>query len=81
MSTECNVCLEPYETEAVRVPKLLPCSHTLCLQCLLQVCDEDKDCVQCPECRAVHGVPNDDGDVASFPTNRSVDVTRIMGRA
>ncbi|KAK3928156.1 E3 ubiquitin-protein ligase TRIM32 [Frankliniella fusca] len=42
---DCSVCLEDYNEEE-RVPKVLPCGHTVCLQCLRRL-------QQCPTCRRV----------------------------
>ncbi len=63
---ECTVCLEEFEEEGDRVPKLLPCSHTLCLGCLEQL--ERGSRVVCPECRAQHRAPPQGPQ--GFPTNR-----------
>ncbi len=54
--TECAVCFEMYETEGDRVPKLLPCYHTLCLGCLKELV-QGFTTVLCPECRKVSKVP------------------------
>ena len=45
----CPVCLEDFTADGVRVPRIFPCSHTLCEACI-------KDLIQnavlkCPECR------------------------------
>ena len=69
MTIECCICLDQYQPDGDKCPKLLPCSHTLCLQCLRELhgrCPR----IQCPECRAPHDVP--DGNVVNFPTNRYV---------
>ncbi|KAK3931565.1 E3 ubiquitin-protein ligase TRIM32 [Frankliniella fusca] len=42
---DCSLCLEDYNEEE-RVPKVLPCGHTVCLQCLRRL-------QQCPMCRRV----------------------------
>lgn len=46
----CSVCLELF-TE----PKVLPCCHIFCLQCLKKTATGVK--VTCPKCRKVHGIP------------------------
>ena len=66
MDTECSVCMENYDTEGDRCPKLLPCSHTVCLRCLRQLTRGRR--VQCPVCRKAHQTPH--ADVANYPTNR-----------
>ena len=67
MATECCVCMEQFELDGDKCPKLLPCTHTLCLQCLQQLCNE-RPCIQCPECCAFHQVPN--RNAKKFQTNR-----------
>ena len=63
MATECSICLEKYEKQGDKIPKLLPCSHTVCLQCTRQLIENSK--LNCPECRTENRVP-----VRGFPTNR-----------
>ncbi|UJR25954.1 hypothetical protein I4U23_007302 [Adineta vaga] len=57
---QCPVCLTSY-TE----PRLLPCGHTYCHQCLDRLMQDDNDVVTCPECRKQHIVPDD----GVFPPN------------
>eukprot|EP00736_Rhodelphis_marinus_P013064 Rmarinus@m.21447 len=38
----CSICLLPFDIEC-RVPKALPCSHTFCSACLLQLYQKGKD--------------------------------------
>ena len=66
-SSACPICFEIY-TEGNRCPKLLPCTHTVCVLCLRQLVRNSQ--VQCPECRLHHPVPS--GSVQAFPTNRYV---------
>ncbi len=66
MNTECTICLQTYTAEGVRAPKLLPCSHTLCLGCLKELVKGPK--MDCPECRTRNTVPK--GGAKGFPTNR-----------
>ncbi|XP_063159007.1 E3 ubiquitin-protein ligase TRIM56 [Candoia aspera] len=42
----CSICLEPYCQ-----PKILPCLHTYCQDCLRKLLDGSKQELQCPECR------------------------------
>ena len=67
MAVECSVCMENFQRDGDKCPKLLPCTHTLCLQCLQQL-SNGRPRVQCPECRIRHNVPN--RNVMNFPTNR-----------
>ncbi len=70
----CAICMESFN-DSNNAPKLLPCSHTLCLQCLLNLQDNRKkgpkaDRFQCPECRSNLSVPKT--GIREFPTNRYV---------
>ena len=74
----CGICFEEYEEEGEKKPKLLPCSHTFCLQCLRQLSAHGTE-ITCPECRDVTRLPQ--GGVANFPTNRYVlEIIRITRR-
>ena len=68
MSSACCVCFETYVWQGDMCPKLLPCSHTVCLNCLRKLIAEEL--VQCPECREYHQVPSQGAQI--FPTNRYV---------
>ncbi|XP_052126152.1 uncharacterized protein LOC113215182 isoform X2 [Frankliniella occidentalis] len=48
---ECDICLEDYN-QVERVPKMVPCGHTVCLRCL-----EQSSRKECPTCRRVFDVP------------------------
>ena len=65
MATECSICLEKYEKQGDKIPKLLPCTHTVCLQCARQLIENSK--LNCPECRSENRVP-----AGGFPTNRYI---------
>ena len=67
---ECGVCSEEYEATGNMCPKMLPCSHTVCLRCLQQLV-AGKSEVMCPECRQINEVP-EDGGATGFVTNRYV---------
>ena len=47
----CSVCLELF-TE----PKVLPCCHTFCLQCLKKSVQKQGE-ITCPQCRKTHRIP------------------------
>ena len=49
----CPVCLEEYEESGDKVPRLLPCSHTLCDRCIKTLLQGGLQ-IKCPECRQVH---------------------------
>ena len=67
-TTECSVCYENYEQDGEKCPKLLPCSHTVCLRCLRHI--GQSFYMRCPECRKSHRVPIEGASV--FPTNRYI---------
>ncbi|KAK6747417.1 hypothetical protein RB195_000547 [Necator americanus] len=64
----CEVCLEPFQPIS-RPPKILPCGHNFCDQCLFSLCCHQQyyllDSIRCPTCRA--SFPTDVAKVA--PTN------------
>ncbi|CAH1250620.1 TRIM56 [Branchiostoma lanceolatum] len=61
---ECTICLEPFKD-----PKVLPCLHTFCEDCLKKFIAQDKvkNKFQCPTCRTETVLPK--GGVASFKNN------------
>ena len=67
----CQICLEDFEESGDRVPRILPCSHTLCETCLKQLFKPSNrgDFVECPECRMKHRVVD---DVRTFPQNKYI---------
>ena len=48
-TTNCAVCLELYEEKGPLVPKLLPCTHSVCVTCLQRIFKKDNS-VDCPVC-------------------------------
>ena len=70
----CQVCLEDYGETGDHVPRLLPCSHTLCETCIDQMIRGH--ILQCPECHQKHGASR---GRKSFPQNKFilVNVKRI----
>ncbi len=76
---QCPVCMEPYTDAGDKVPKLLPCSHTVCAQCLNGLHRYEPnfgDHVVCPECRERHEICyisyRGVGASETFPTNRYI---------
>ena len=61
----CVVCLEEFEDSGDHIPRLLPCTHTLCETCVKQLIRNQK--LECPECRAKHDAKNQE---KSFPQNK-----------
>ena len=52
-TTNCCVCLELYEEKGELVPKLLPCTHTICVTCLRRIFKDDNS-LDCPVCGNHH---------------------------
>ena len=52
----CQVCFEDFEEDGAHVPRILPCSHTLCESCINQLIQNKK--LECPECRTTHPAGN-----------------------
>ena len=63
----CPICLEDYSESGDKVPRLLPCSHTVCQIYTGQLIQNSV--VQCPECRERHRA---DSGIRSFPQNKYI---------
>ena len=48
----CQVCFEEFEEDGNHIPRLLPCTHTVCETCIKQLIKNNK--LECPECRETH---------------------------
>ena len=66
-NTECPICLESFTETGPRVPRLLPCSHSFCEQCVKKILKQKV--VNCPECRTRHTAAN---GVKRFPQNKYI---------
>ena len=63
----CQVCFEYYKETGDHVPRLLPCTHTLCQKCISQLIWKKR--LHCPECRVKHVAENEG---RSFPQNKYI---------
>ena len=63
----CQVCFEDFEPDGAHVPRLLPCTHTLCHTCIGQLIKGDM--IECPECRDKHDSKKDE---KSFLQNKYI---------
>ena len=66
-SVFCPVCFECYSESGAAVPRLLPCSHTMCHACTHKLIENNT--LVCPHDRKPHPAPN---GVTSFPQNKYV---------
>nr|QXL99749.1 TRIM32 [Penaeus vannamei] len=68
MSTAvCQVCFSCYDSEAKR-PRILPCGHTFCSQCLLNITERNDGLIACPLCKRETKVT----DISQLTTNFSI---------
>ncbi|XP_037776336.1 E3 ubiquitin-protein ligase TRIM7-like [Penaeus monodon] len=63
----CQVCFTCYDSEAKR-PKILPCGHTFCSQCLLNITERNYGSIVCPLCKRKTVVT----DLSQLTTNFSI---------
>ncbi|CAF1926760.1 unnamed protein product [Rotaria magnacalcarata] len=64
----CSTCVNQFSSDSRdHQPKLLPCSHTVCRQCLERIVNSQprSDAIKCPICREHILLPR--GGVTSFP--------------
>jgi len=67
--SECSICLEKFND-----PRILPCSHTYCFNCLFNLSQKNVDCdnnemkITCPTCSEVHPL-KDVASINMFPRN------------
>ena len=65
--TSCSVCFEDYEEHGDHVPRLLPCSHTLCDNCVCELMEENR--IRCPQDRKIYQA---DSETRKFPQNNYI---------
>ena len=66
-TTDCPICYEQFDAE-IYVPRLLPCSHSVCKRCITELL-RDKDFLICPQCRKKHGAET---GLHAFPENKYI---------
>ncbi|KAJ8038152.1 E3 ubiquitin-protein ligase TRIM56 [Holothuria leucospilota] len=71
----CSVCLEQ-----LKEPKLLPCLHRYCKDCLSSIVKETDDVIKCPECRQETQIPTNgvDGFKTDFYSKNLVEYVQIQ---
>ncbi|XP_006823567.1 tripartite motif-containing protein 2-like [Saccoglossus kowalevskii] len=69
----CSVCLERYKN-----PKILPCHHSFCEQCLVKL--RPRDTIKCPNCRQRHYVSNIQQLPPSTIINSVIDIIEEQKR-
>ena len=68
--TKCAVCSEAYTETGKHFPKLLPCHHTVCLNCIKsKLCGNLKNIFDCPKCDTKHEF---DTGVENIPQNEYI---------
>ncbi|XP_039263737.2 protein zyg-11 homolog B-like isoform X3 [Styela clava] len=55
---QCAVCMESYEESGPQTPKMLPCQHSFCVQCLKNISRAGR--IHCPSCREQFSIPVDE---------------------
>ena len=69
---ECPICNEDFSLEGEHVPRILPCSQSLCEKCIGDILlqnPEGHDFFRCPECQMEHPVPK---GAKSFTQNKYI---------
>ena len=75
--SDCQMCHLKFNTDT-RVPRILPCYHTLCHQCIQSLLDEAGHHIKCPICDRQHEVPCT-RDAEAFPVNEDkLEVVRLL---
>jgi hypothetical protein len=69
----CSLCSKLYDD-----PRLLPCSHTYCFQCINRIISTNKNHFQCPSCDGSKMTKN---DIDSLPSNRIIhDIVELYSK-
>ncbi|KAK3587711.1 hypothetical protein CHS0354_042501 [Potamilus streckersoni] len=64
---QCGICMNEYD-ESYHIPRVLPCLHVYCEECMSKVLLEDK--ITCPACRFVHDIHG--GDVRKLQKENTI---------
>ena len=69
----CPVCLKHFDQ-----PRMLPCSHTFCFQCLEHMCSQNNGLLECPQ---RDGTTVERNEIAGLPLNQAVsDLVQLFGK-
>ena len=60
----CPVCMDKYETTGEKIPRIFPCTHTVCEKCITDIMENTE--LACPKCRKKYRAAN---GAKSFPEN------------
>ena len=64
----CPICMEDFQEDGEFIPRILPCSHTLCEGCVVKLLGRGGGIsLICPECTAQHAAPKKE---RTFPQNK-----------
>ncbi|XP_033113237.1 tripartite motif-containing protein 2-like [Anneissia japonica] len=71
----------PIHLERFINPKMLPCLHSVCYDCLEQWVEKKDGILECPECRKEHPIPNDGlkGLPDNFHVNNLIEFLQKVG--
>jgi hypothetical protein len=72
---QCSICYEQYYDSLQRLPRVLPCGHTFCTDCLKSILGRvAADTIECPNCKRGHLLPRPAGviDVESYEQIRTI---------
>ena len=67
--SSCPVCFETYEEDGEHVPRIFPCHHTVCQECVDNLFKRMGISVICPECGKQHRAEN---GVKTFYQNKYI---------
>lgn len=69
----CPICLKHYDQ-----PRMLPCSHTFCFQCIQQMASNNHGVLECPK---RDGVKVEGNNIEELPLNKTVrDLIQLFGK-